>query len=214
MHFERLSSWISIAILMLLVGGTWWAAERARHSIEEDPLKRISHEPDYFVERFITVRSDTQGLPNSRLQGERLVHYPDDDSMDLAAPYSWNLRTDRPAVLVQAKAGRLDQDGARLQMHGDVYFYREGDAQRTPLQIRSNEMTLYPDDDVATTDSAVDIDTGRSRLLGTGFRYDNIQRQLTLAQQTRAYIAPPIGAAPPLSSGGFGSSAQSKAEKR
>ena len=187
---DRIGSAVSVVLLASLVAGTWWAADYARNAVTEDPPRRLTHEIDSYVENFVMVRSDMQGLPNTRMEGKRLEHYPDDDSSDVTQLRAVNQRADRPTTVVTSDQARMDQDGARIVMKGNVDFQRMAGAGREALQIRSEQMTLLPDQDVAFTDQPATIVNGRSRIQGHGMRYDNVTRELSIAQRTQVQIAP------------------------
>jgi lipopolysaccharide export system protein LptC len=187
---DRLASGISVFLLAALVAGTWWAADYARRAVVEDPPRRMTHEIDSYVENFVMVRTDPNGLPNNRMEGDRLEHYPDDDSSEITHLKAINQHIDRPTTVVTSKQARMDQDGARIVMHGDVDFQRMAEEGRAPLEVRSEEMTVLPDDDIAFTDLPATIYNGQSRIDGRGMRYNNVTRELSVAQRTRVQIAP------------------------
>lgn len=187
---DRLGSVVSIVLLAALVGGTWWAADYAREAVVEDPPQRLTHEIDSYVNDFVMVRSDESGMPTTRMEGERMVHYPDDDSSDVTRLRSVNQRADRPITTATADEARMDQDGARIAMRGNVHLQRMAGGGRDALSVRSESMTLLPDEDVAFTNEPATILNGRSRIQGRGMRYNNVTRELTVAQRTQVQIAP------------------------
>src|SRR3546814_2962495 len=50
---------------------------------------------------------------------------------------------------------------------------RPGDENHSPLDVRSQELTLLPDKDVVFTDLPALVVNGDSTMHGTGMRYDN-----------------------------------------
>jgi len=67
---------------------------------------------------------------------------------------------------------------------------------RDALTIRSEQMTLRPDEDLAFTDQPATILNGRSRIQGRGMRYNNVTRELSIAQRTQVEITPGKSPAP------------------
>ncbi|WP_238160282.1 LPS export ABC transporter periplasmic protein LptC [Pigmentiphaga sp. H8] len=187
---DRLASGVSIALLAALVAGTWWAADYAKRAVKEDPPRRLTHEIDSFVEQFVMVRSDEQGMPTTRMEGDRLEHYPDDDSSEVTQFRAVSQRTERPTMTATSRHARMDQDGARVIMRGDVQLRRLPGQGRPELNIRSEEVTLLPDEDVAYTDLPATVVNGTTRIQGRGMRYDNVSRELKVNEQTRVQIVP------------------------
>ncbi|VCU71776.1 Lipopolysaccharide-assembly, LptC-related [Pigmentiphaga humi] len=195
---DKVASGVSIALLAALVAGTWWAADYAKRAVLEDPPRRMTHEIDSYVEQFVMVRSDEAGVPITRMEGDRLEHYPDDDSSEVDQFRAVSQRPERPTMTARSIHARMDEDGARVVMRGDVQLRRLPSPGRAELDIRSEQITLMPDEDVAFTDLPATVVNGTSRIEGRGMRYDNVSRELQVHNQTRVQIVPggPRPAAP------------------
>src|SRR5690606_32114536 len=148
---DRLATGISILLLMLLVAGTWWAASVAERSIVQDPPRRLTHEIDTYIDQFVLIQSDEAGVPRTRVEGDRLVHYPDDDSSDVTRFRGYTETDGNPPTQVSADEARMDQDGARITLNGNARFRRQASAERPALTITSTHMMLFPDTEVAQT---------------------------------------------------------------
>ena len=80
---DRSTSLVPLAMLVLLAALTFWLSRL----IEGDkPRAPQRHDPDYIVERFELRRFDVGGKLQHTLVGERLLHYPDDDTTVVTAP--------------------------------------------------------------------------------------------------------------------------------
>ncbi|GAA5234522.1 LPS export ABC transporter periplasmic protein LptC [Verticiella sediminum] len=188
---DRATSLIAGLVLLAIVGSTWWAADYARRSIPVDPPRRVTHEMDSFIDHFVMTRTDETGLPAARLEGPRAEHYPDDDSYEVRQPRAISQRPDRSVTVATAENGRMDQDGARIVLKGDVAFRRPPANGEPGLLIESEQITLLPNEDVAFTELPAAVTRGDgSRITGTGMQYDNSSRQLTVSSDARVKIAP------------------------
>jgi len=188
---DRLTSAIAGALLLALVGGTWWASDYARRSIPVDPPRRLTHEMDTFIESFVMMQVDETGMPAARLEGPRAEHFPDNDSYEIQSPRAISQRPDRSVTVATAQRGVMTGDGTHIVMQGDVRFEREPYTDEPGLTIRSEEVTLLPEEDVVKTDlpAVITRDDG-SQITGTGMHYDNRTRQLQVASDARVKIAP------------------------
>ncbi len=188
---ERLTSFVAVGLLLALVAGTWWAADYAQRAIPIDPPRRLTHEMDSYIDRFVMVQVDAQGVANARLEGPRAVHYPDDDSYEVRHPRAISQRPDRSITEATAERGVLDQDGDRVTLTGDVRLERRNADDTPDLVIETPEMVLLPNEDVAYTHApAVVTREDGSRITGVGMHYDNQTRQLRVDSQTRVTIMP------------------------
>ncbi|MCK9507537.1 MAG: LPS export ABC transporter periplasmic protein LptC [Pigmentiphaga sp.] len=195
---DRLATGISILLLMLLVAGTWWAASVAERSIMQDPPRRLTHEIDTYIDQFVLIQSDEAGVPRTRVEGDRLVHYPDDDSSDVTRFRGYTETDGNPPTQVSADEARMDQDGARITLNGNVRFQRQASQERPALTITSTHMMLFPDTEVAQTDAPATIVHGSSRIQGQGMTYNNVTRELQVARKPQVVIPAQGGSnAPP-----------------
>lgn len=188
---DKLTSGIASALLLALVGSTWWASDYARRSIPVDPPRRLTHEMDTFIDRFVMLRIDEQGMPATRLEGRYAEHFPDDDTYEITEPRAISQRPDRSVTIATARRGHLDQDGDLIILRGDVEFHRPAHVDVHGLTIASEEVTLRPDEDIAYTElPAIVTRSDGSQITGTGMHYDNKSRQLNVTADARVRIVP------------------------
>jgi lipopolysaccharide export system protein LptC len=72
----------------------------------------------------------------------------------------------------------MDQDGSRITLIGDAHAQRLPDAERKPLDVRSEVLVILPDEDVVHTEEPALVVNGNSTMRGKGMRYNNTTRQL------------------------------------
>ncbi|MGG4604918.1 LPS export ABC transporter periplasmic protein LptC [Paenalcaligenes sp. Me131] len=175
---EKLPSLVAMILLTILVAGTWWAADYTHRSIEVDPPRRFTHEPDSWAKNFILVRSDETGRALNRLEGEHMLHFPDDDSYEITNARAVSNQVDSPIIIATANTAIMDQDGSRITLVGDAHAQRLPDAERKPLDVQSEVLVILPDEDVVHTKEPALVVNGNSTMRGTGMRYNNTTRQL------------------------------------
>ncbi|MGO3890708.1 MAG: LPS export ABC transporter periplasmic protein LptC [Paenalcaligenes sp.] len=175
---EKLPSLVAIVLLLILVAGTWWAADYTQRSLEVDPPRRFTHEPDSWAQNFILVRTDEQGRALNRLEGKHMLHYPDDDSYEITSARAVSNQADSPIIIATSKTAIMDQDGSRITLIGDAHAQRLPDAERKSLDVRSEVLVILPDEDVVHTEEPALVVNGNSTMRGKGMRYNNTTRQL------------------------------------
>lgn len=186
---ERLPGLIAIGLLLILVIGTWWAADYTQRAVPIEAPRRITHEPDAWARNFIMIRTDESGMAVNRLEGEYMQHYPDDDSYEVTQARATGQRPGSPITVATADLAVMDDDGSRITLKGNAHLHRVADAEREPLDIHSEVLVLFPDDDIAETDLAALIQQGQSTLNGTGMRYNNAKRTLQVFSATDAKLS-------------------------
>ena len=187
---ERFAIIVSLVILTSLVMGTWWAADYSQRAVEIDPPVRLTHERDHWATQIVLVRTDENGLVIHRLEGDLMEHFPDDQSYDVVRPRAFGLKADNPLTIATARTATVFEEGDRIVMKGDAVLLRLGDAKLQPLNFRTDEVTMLIKKDLAYTDLPAIATIGRSRMSGTGMRYNNATQQLDVFKSTDVEIAP------------------------
>jgi lipopolysaccharide export system protein LptC len=187
---ERFPSLIALFLLLALVLGTWWAADYTQRAVPTDPPRRLTHEMDAWSRNFVMVRTDVDGKPINRLEGDYGEHYPDDDSYVVSNPRAVGLRPNTPVTVATSETATMYEGGKRIVMDKDAHMHRQADADTPPLDVRSQQLVLLPDEDLITTDLPALVTRGQSRMNGTGMKYNNKTRQLEVYASTNVEIAP------------------------
>lgn len=187
---ERFPSLIALFLLLALVLGTWWAADYTQHAVPTDPPRRLTHEMDAWSRNFVMVRTGEDGKPINRLEGDYGEHYPDDDSYVVTDPRAVGLRPNTPITIATSETATMYEGGKRIVMDKNAHMHRQPDADTPPLDVRSEQLVLLPDDDTISTTLPALVTRGQSRMNGTGMRYNNKTRQLEVFSSTNVEIAP------------------------
>lgn len=175
-----------IAVLALLAMLTLWL-ERATRVEEEDPGKRLRRVPDYIVEKFASRRFGEGGAPRYSLSADRMVHYTFDESTEVTRPHiTYHARI--PLMHLTADTAMLSKNADVVELSGNVVARREAAANRPELRLVTDRMTVYPDEEIANTESDVRITQGGSVITGRGLEADNRKSTLVLKSDVRAVI--------------------------
>ena len=78
----------------------------------------------------------------------------------------------------------------KVIMRGNAHLHRYPTEQDSQLDVKSEELIIYPQDDIITTDKPADVVQGNSRMKGRGMHYNNATRVLEVYSNTDMTIAP------------------------
>lgn len=194
--FRYLSSvGFPLAIFAALAALSLWL----RHAIELPEAGRDGkgrHDPDYIIHDFRSIKLSPAGGPHHTLRASKLIHYADDDSTAVERPRLTSLPAPKgggAAVTMQAKEARVSADGTQVVLLGDVQLERAPLADRALLRAEMDSLTVYPDTEKATTEAAVRISEGGSRLNGTGMDVDQKAQTFVLRSQVTGTFVPQHG---------------------
>jgi len=187
---DRFPTVASVVILTALVVGTWFAAEYTQRAVELDAPAKQTHEPDSWGKVLVMLRSNDDGMAISRIEGEYMEHFPDDDSYDIIAPRAMSVKSDTPTLIGTSQMATVLDEGNRIIMKKDAIVMRLATEDTDPLNVSSEEITLLMEEDVAFTDLPALAIRERSTLKGVGMRYDNKTGELKVFEATDVEIAP------------------------
>lgn len=187
---DRFPTIASVVILASLVVGTWFAAQQTQRAVALNAPAKQTHEPDSWGKTMLMLRTDETGKPISRIEGDYMEHFPDDDSYDIHYPRAFSIKPDQPTLVGTARLATVLDDGNRIVMKEDALVMRLANERSEPLNVSSQEITLLINEDVAYTDLPATAVRNRSTLKGVGMRYDNKTGELKVFDSTDVEIAP------------------------
>ena len=175
---------LSLALL------TFWL-ERTVHDDEAKPQAR-RHDPDYIVEKFTTTIYNRDGMAESTISAERMLHYPDDDTTVLTAPRFVSLRSKQAPVTITAREGLLSSNGENVYFRDDVTVRRAAHADRSEMVLRTTFLHVIPDENLAKTDRPVTITDAATVVNAVGMELNSETRVLKLNSRVRGTYDPKL----------------------
>lgn len=182
----RVANLLPIALMLFLAALTLWL----RFALEGPTPGgngRHRHDPDAIIDNFTLTRLDEKGVPRYTLTANRMLHYADDDTTELAAPKVIR-RGEGPAVTITAERGTLTRESNEAFFHDNVLVIREATPGKKELRVRTNFLHLLPDENIARTDQAVTVTEGRSSLSGVGMEFNDNTRRFAIFSQVRGHF--------------------------
>jgi lipopolysaccharide export system protein LptC len=164
-----------VLLLTLIVVAAWWL-QRPRAPGAEAGLDE-GRRADYVVEGIRGMVFDRDGLPERRLQAERLRHYADDGSSELDAPRFALHNDDAPPWLARSRTARVNADGKTILLQQAVRLERAATARSPAIALQTSELLILPERDYVETDRFVTLRRGED--------------WLTAAQGLRAWLGDP-----------------------
>ncbi len=168
---QSFSALFPVAILTLLAGLTFWL-QRAVELGDPHKSGNIRHDADYYAEKFSVSRFGPDGKLLSTMSAQKMLHYPDDDTLDVTEPRVVHFGAQRE-VRITAKQALVAPDAREIKLFGDVYVRRDGLGNDPATELATSALTILPDDEAARTAAPVAITQGKSIMRGTGLEADN-----------------------------------------
>lgn len=183
-----------LLILVLLVGGSYWL-ERLSHLDESGNRGHLRHDPDFIIDNFTTRQFGLDGTLQHTLVARQMRHYPDTETSEVDTP-SVTYLARQPITHLSAQRAWVSKDGKEIRLFGAVRVVREASQSQPVLTITSDELSVFPDEELARTNTPVTLTRGAGTLHGQALEADNKQQRYRLSGQVRGRFAPP-SAQPP-----------------
>ncbi len=157
---------LSLALL------TFWL-ERTVRGVEEVHPSLRRHDPDYIVDKFRIVSHDSGGRPQTTLSAQKMTHFADDDSTELAAPRVLKTKAGEAPMELTADRGALSQDGEDTFLYDNVLLVRQATPLQPEMRLTTSFLHLVQSRSLVLTDREVEIREPSRFLTGRGMEYDN-----------------------------------------
>lgn len=188
---------LRLTLMLVLAGalalGSFWVLELMRKSAEDSLPQAVRSEPDYFVENFSFVKMSPSGSARYQISGQRLTHYPLDNSYEIRQPHIHSQGDARLPLTMQAQRARVEDANSKIHLYDKVEIDRPASDNTAPFHLASEYLLFLPDDDLMQSDQTVHLTLGKSTLTGAGLFANNATRELRLSGNVRGVFqaAPP-----------------------
>lgn len=179
---------LPLVLLALLASATIWLDHSTRSGDVATKDEKDRHDPDFVVDKLTTRRFNTDGSLQHTIAAEKMSHYADDDSTEVALPAVTYFAHHGPPLQLKAKNAWVSKDGKEVTLFNNVYLTRSATSDQEELVVSSTDLTIFPDDEIARTDTPVDIVSGLSQMHGEGLEANNRTRVFTLLGRAHGTI--------------------------
>jgi len=180
------ASWIALVTVLLSAASFWlW---RTLGEDETTTQAAGPHEPDYYLVDMVRHSMNEQGELENVLIADRVYHYPDDDSTELARPRMEIYNDSASPWQVVAERGTIKSGTELVLLHGKVEIWRLDDAGEREFEILTSELRVFPKVQYAETDKAATIKGPGSVTRTRGFRANFSHNRLELLERVRSRI--------------------------
>ena len=154
-----------------LLAGLGLASGWLLHNRDQEPAYRPKpHSPDYYLEGFNATTMGVDGKPDKQLSGERLAHFPEDDSTELKAPRMHVYEAEAPPWRIRSESGWISGDRQLILLQGKVNIDRDAAPGIRGFHIITRDLRIQPEENYAETDQQVFATSGDDHLESKGMQ--------------------------------------------
>jgi len=171
-------------LLLVVIIGSGWFLDGRHAGLQDLSVSRTG--PDSFVSGMHLDVMDVSGQLRYRVTAESMLHYPNTEQLELQRPLIDLQQHNGNSWRISATTGETTDAGDIIRLLGDVNIRRSGVS--GPLQIRTRDLLVKPEQLYATTDSAATITAPGHRVDSVGLEADLNNNTLELRNRVRGTI--------------------------
>ncbi len=191
---DLVSAYLPLLMMALLASATWWLVRNAPVEDAAAVAAPVRHEADYVMTNFIVQRFDAAGTLRTQIEGERLRHFPDNDTLEVDDPRIRAVGNDGLVTTATARRALANGDGSELQLIGDAHVVRPAVGSVEPIEFRGEFLQALRNVEQVRSHLPVVITQGQSVVRASGMDYDNLARVVDFKGRTSATFVSPRGA--------------------
>lgn len=141
------------------------------------------------MEQFRIRQYNEQGLLEYQLEGQKLEHYPNDDSAKITSPYMQLQQTGGTQWLIEADHAFGDSTALeKINLVGNVEIHKPAAGPNTdPIKINTRSLKILPKTNFAETTDTVTITATNSKITAQTLEADFNQGRFTLSDVRGRY---------------------------
>jgi lipopolysaccharide export system protein LptC len=150
------------------------------------------HDPDYTMNNFVNTQTDISGKLRYVLAAAEMVHYPDDDSTVLQRPRFTQYTTNKPYTQIEGLRAYVSSDGEEIEIVDNVKVVRQAFEGKGEMQVLTEKLIIFPNQDIAKTDSAVTIKQAPKTVIrAKGMVFDKKNQTIKLFNRVKVHYERP-----------------------
>jgi lipopolysaccharide export system protein LptC len=187
---DVVSAYLPLLVMAALASGTWWLVGNAPSTDAPRAAAAPRHEADYVMTRFVVQRFASDGTLRTQIEGDRLRHFPDDDTLEIDQVRMRAIASDGTVTLAVADKALANGDGSEVQLLGNARVTRPGDDKQEAIEFRSEFLQGFRNIERLRSHLPVVVTQGQSVIRAQGMEYDNLARVVDLKGRNSATFAP------------------------
>ena len=150
--------------------------------VNSEDLKTM---PDNLFSKVQYIAMDNDGEPLYTVSSPRMKQYYENEVIEADSPNILLFRKEKPPTKIISKKGSIAYKRHNIKLFGDVNMYFQEDPLDPFLELNTEEIYVYLDQQLAVTDSRVFIKKNNSYLNGTGMKSSLQKGEFILFEETR-----------------------------
>ena len=185
------SIYLPVILMGLLALGTWWLVRNAPKPQAEPEAVVQGHEVDYYMRDFSVRRFDATGAMTSEIQGDKMRHFTDTETLEIDKATLRAVRKDGSTTVATADRALSNADGSEVQLFGNARVVRAAIKPNAPqLEFRGDFLHAFVNEERVSSNKPVEIIRGKDRFTADSMTFNNLTQVAELKGRVRGVLVP------------------------
>lgn len=190
MNAAKQAAWLFVALVSLACSSWYYASSKPVKKLDEHTLSTTA---DMIITHLTVHQFDVDGRLVNYLKTPLLHHIPLHNTHWLKTPHIVISQPDQPAWDIHAQQATALNGGQQITFNKDVVIHQAKDDHTQESTLKTEEMTYFPKDKLATTLLDVTYERPGNIVQSTGMKAYLAEKRVLLLGQARGTYAPNRG---------------------
>lgn len=187
---DQLVVYLPLALLLVMALGSWWLLRSLPDPVVISAPATLRQGPDSTMETLTVKVFDEKGQLKRELQGDRSAHYPERKALHIEGVRLTATNDKRVRVSAQSRRAVASDDGESVNLEGDVLVVRQATERDPQIELRTQQLLTWPNQNLMRSDVPVEIRRGGDRFLGQRMSADIDRGDYQLLGRVQGLIQP------------------------
>lgn len=192
--WDQLSIYLPVVLMMMLALASYWLLRATPQPEPPRPKREVTHEPDYFMNRFSVKVFEPAGALKTELYGSQARHHPDTESMVVEVARIRSFGPQRQLSTATARQITSNDEGTVFVLEGDAAVVRQAsrNANGEPIpriEFHGEYLRVSTEPEHIMSDKPVVLVRGQDQISADSLDYQGEARVAVLSGQVRAQFA-------------------------
>jgi lipopolysaccharide export system protein LptC len=188
---DTLSAYLPLLLMAGLAMGTWWLVKNTPSAEVARVARPPRHEPDYAMSEFMVRRFAANGTMRAQIEGDRMRHFPDTDTLEIDNPRIHAYGDDGRVTVATARQALSNRDGSEVQLSGGAHVVRQATPTQAAIEFRGEFLHYFQNTERVRSHLPVTVTQAGTEVRADSMAYDNLAGVLDFKGRLRAVIATP-----------------------
>ncbi|WP_019217308.1 LPS export ABC transporter periplasmic protein LptC [Legionella tunisiensis] len=187
MNAAKQAAWLFCVLIALACSGWYFASSTPVAKLDD---KALSNAADTIITNLTVRRFDETGKLVNYLKTPELQHIPSHNTHLLQSPYIVITQTNQAPWEIKSERAKAIHGGQQITFIHNVIIHQNKSTHNQESTMKTEELTYFPKNKLATTEKAVRFEQPGSIVLAKGMKAYLADKRVQLLSKARATYEP------------------------